>query len=141
MVTAEAVAAGAHAMFFQCGLGHMMGLDVHDMEDLGEEYVGYTDTLKKSTQFGMKSLRLGRALELGFVLTVEPGIYIIPTLIDQWKAEGKFRDFINYDVLETYRDFSGIRIEEDFVITTEGYRLLGKALPKTISEVEAIRYG
>jgi Xaa-Pro aminopeptidase len=135
----EAVAAGAHAMFFQCGLGHMMGLDVHDMEDLGEQYVGYTDTLRKSTQFGMKSLRLGRALETGFVLTVEPGVYIIPTLIDQWKAESKFRDFINYDVLETYRDFSGIRIEEDFVITTEGSRLLGTALPKTISEVEAIR--
>ena len=140
-IASEAVAAGAHAMFFQCGLGHMMGLDVHDMENLGEEYVGYTDTLKKSTQFGMKSLRLGRALEAGFVLTIEPGVYIIPTLIDQWKAEGKFRDFINYDVLETYRDFSGIRIEEDFVITTEGYRLLGKALPKTISEVEVIRYG
>ena len=135
----EAVAAGAHAMFFQCGLGHMMGLDVHDMEDLGEEYVGYTDTLKKSTQFGMKSLRLGRALETGFVLTVEPGVYIIPTLIDQWKAEGKCINFINYDVLETYRDFSGIRIEEDFVITTEGSRLLGKALPKTISAVEAMR--
>ncbi len=135
----EAVAAGAHAMFFQCGLGHMMGLDVHDMEDLGEQYVGYTDSLKKSTQFGMKSLRLGRSLEPGFVLTVEPGVYIIPTLIDQWKAEGKFRDFINYDVLETYRDFSGIRIEEDFVMTTEGSRLLGKALPKTISAIEAMR--
>ncbi len=135
----EAVAAGAHAMFFQCGLGHMMGLDVHDMEDLGEQYVGYTDTLMKSRQFGMKSLRLGRALETDFVLTVEPGVYIIPTLIDQWKAEGKCADFINYDVLETYRDFSGIRIEEDFVITTEGSRLLGKALPKTINEVEAMR--
>lgn len=136
---AEAVAAGAHAMFFQCGLGHMMGLDVHDMEDLGEQYVGYTDTLIKSTQFGMKSLRLGRVLERGFVLTVEPGVYIIPTLIDEWKAEGKFKDFINYDVLETYRGFSGIRIEEDFVITTEGARLLGKALPKTISDVEDMR--
>lgn len=136
---AEAVASGAHAMFFQCGLGHMMGLDVHDMEDLGEEYVGYTDILKKSTQFGMKSLRLGRALETGFVLTVEPGVYIIPTLIDQWKAEKKFMDFINYDVLETYRDFSGIRIEEDFVITFEGSHLLGKALPKAISEIEAMR--
>ena len=136
---AEAVAAGAHAMFFQCGLGHMMGLDVHDMENLGEEYVGYTDTLKKSTQFGIKSLRLGRALETGFILTVEPGVYIIPTLIDQWKVEGKFKEFVNYDVLETYRDFSGIRIEEDFVITTQGSRLLGKALPKTISEVEAMR--
>ncbi len=136
----EAVAAGAHAMFFQCGLGHMMGLDVHDMENLGEEYVGYTETLKKSTQFGMKSLRLGRALEAGFVLTVEPGVYIIPTLIDKWKGERKYMDFINYDILETYRDFSGIRIEEDFVITIEGSRLLGKALPKTISEVEALRY-
>lgn len=135
----EAVVAGAHAMFFQCGLGHMMGLDVHDMENLGEEYVGYTDTMKKSTQFGIKSLRLGRTLETGFVLTVEPGIYIIPTLIDQWKVENKYADFINYDVLETYRDFSGIRIEEDFVITTEGSRLLGTALPKKVSEIDAIR--
>jgi Xaa-Pro aminopeptidase len=137
--TEDAVAAGAHAMFFQCGLGHMMGLDVHDMENLGEEYVGYTDVLKKSTQFGIKSLRLGRALKPDFVLTVEPGVYIIPTLIDKWKAEKKHLDFINYGVLETFRDFSGIRIEEDFVITTEGSRLLGKALPKKISEIEAIR--
>jgi Xaa-Pro aminopeptidase len=136
---ADAVAVGAHAMFFQCGLGHMMGLDVHDMENLGEEYVGYTNVLKKSTQFGIKSLRLGRALETGFVLTVEPGVYIIPTLIDKWKAEKKHLDFINYDILETYRDFSGIRIEEDLLITTEGSRLLGKVLPKTISEIEAMR--
>jgi Xaa-Pro aminopeptidase len=136
---AEAVAAGAHAMFFQCGLGHMLGLDVHDMENLGEEYIGYTDTLKKSMQFGMKSLRLGRALEKDFVLTVEPGVYIIPTLIDLWKAEKKHQAFINYDVLETYRDFSGIRIEEDLLITEGGARLLGAALPKTISEIEAIR--
>ena len=136
---AEAVAAGAHAMFFQCGLGHKLGLDVHDMENLGEEYVGYTETLKKSTQFGIKSLRLGRALEKGFVLTVEPGVYIIPTLIDRWKAEKKYMEFINYDVLETYRDFSGIRIEEDLLITEEGARLLGVALPKTVSEIEAIR--
>lgn len=135
----EAVAAGAHAMFFQCGLGHMIGLDVHDMEDLGEPYVGYTDTLKKSTQFGMKSLRLGRALEPGFTLTVEPGIYMIPQLMDKWKAENKFTEFINYSALEKFRDFSGIRVEEDHLITENGYRLLGKKLPITVQEVEAIR--
>jgi Xaa-Pro aminopeptidase len=136
---AEAVQAGAHAMFFQCGLGHMMGLDVHDMEDLGEQYVGYDDTIQKSTQFGMKSLRLGKKLEEGFVLTVEPGIYFIPTLIDNWKAEKLFIDFINYDKLEAYKDFSGIRIEEDFVITHDGFKLLGKPLAKSIIEIEEIR--
>ncbi len=136
---AEAVAAGAHAMFFQCGLGHMIGLDVHDMEDLGEPYVGYTDVLKKSTQFGMKSLRLGRALEPGFTLTVEPGIYCIPQLMDAWKAENKFAEFFNYNVLDQYRDFSGIRVEEDYLITQNGYRLLGKKLPMTVNEVESFR--
>ena len=135
----EAVAAGAHAMFFQCGLGHMIGLDVHDMEDLGEPYVGYTDELKKSTQFGMKSLRLGRALEPGFTLTVEPGIYMIPQLMDKWEAENKFTEFINYNALQNYRDFSGIRVEEDYLITETGYRLLGKKLPITVAEVEAVR--
>ena len=135
----EAVAAGAHAMFFQCGLGHMIGLDVHDMEDLGEPFVGYTDELKKSTQFGMKSLRLGRALEPGFTLTVEPGIYLIPQLIDKWKGEQKFMEFINYTALEGYRDFSGIRVEEDYLITEVGYQLLGKKLPMTVEEVEAER--
>ncbi|MBK8608792.1 MAG: aminopeptidase P N-terminal domain-containing protein [Chitinophagaceae bacterium] len=135
----EAVAAGAHAMFFQCGLGHMIGLDVHDMEDLGEPYVGYTTELKKSTQFGMKSLRLGRALEPGFTLTVEPGVYMIPQLMDKWKAENKCTDYINYAALETYRDFSGIRVEEDYLITDVGYRLLGKKLPMTVNEVEKIR--
>ncbi len=135
----EAVEAGAHAMFFQCGLGHMMGLDVHDMEDLGEQYVGYTDDLLKSTQFGMKSLRLGKNLEPGYVLTVEPGIYFIPSLIDMWKAEKKFDQFINYQKLETYKDFSGIRVEEDFVITESGASLLGGPLPKTIAEIEEVR--
>jgi Xaa-Pro aminopeptidase len=135
----EAVAAGAHAMFFQCGLGHMLGLDTHDMEDLGEEYVGYTDTFKKSKEFGLKSLRLGRQIEAGFVLTVEPGIYIIPELIDMWKAENKHRDFINYDVLETYKDFGGIRIEEDFLITETGKQLLGSPIAKTVEDVEAER--
>ncbi len=136
----EAVAAGAHTMFFQCGLGHMMGMDVHDMEDLGEEYVGYNDTLKKEKKiFGLKSLRLGKELEQGYVLTVEPGVYIIPDLIDLWKAENKYADFINYDLLEQYRDFGGIRIEDNYVITSGGSRLLGKHLAKTVEEVEEIR--
>ena len=135
----EAVAAGAHTMFFQCGLGHMMGLDVHDMEDLGEEYVGYDEFIKKSQAFGLKSLRLGKALEPGFVLTVEPGIYIIPELIDLWKSDNKHAAFVNYQQLESYRDFGGIRVEEDFFITESGARLLGKPVPKTIEEVEKAR--
>ncbi len=126
----EAVNQGAHAMFFQCGLGHMLGLDTHDMEDLGEEYVGYADELKKSTQFGLKSLRLGRKLETGFVVTVEPGIYFIPELIDLWKKENKFSEFINYEKLETYKNFGGIRIEEDLLITADGSRILGKSLSR-----------
>ncbi|MBW8682814.1 aminopeptidase P family protein [Chitinophaga rhizophila] len=136
---AEAVAAGVHTLFFQCGLGHMIGLDVHDMEDLGEQYVGYSDTLRKSTEFGWKSLRLGRELKPGFVLTVEPGIYIIPELIDRWVAENKLSNFIDYKTLATYRDFGGIRIEDNFVITDTGSRKLGKDLPKTIAAVEALR--
>lgn len=135
----EAVAQGAHALFFQCGLGHPMGLDTHDMEDLGEENVGYTDDLKKSTQFGLKSLRLGRALEAGFVMTVEPGIYFIPELIDWWKREQKFTEFINYDRLETYKDFGGIRIEEDLLITKSGSRVLGKPLAREASSLEAVK--
>jgi len=134
----EAVQQGAHALFFQCGLGHMMGIDVHDMENLGEVYVGYNGEAK-STQFGLKSLRLGRELEPGFVLTIEPGIYFIPELIDMWKAEKRFTDFINYDKVEEYKDFGGLRNEEDFLITENGARLLGKPIPKTIEEVEAQR--
>lgn len=132
----EAVQAGAHAMFFQCGLGHLMGLDVHDMENLGEQNVGYTPDMIKSTQFGLKSLRLGRTLEEGIVLTVEPGIYIIPSLIDLWKADKKFDQFINYTELEKFKDFGGIRIEEDFVITKNGSRRLGKEIAKTIDDIE-----
>ena len=135
----EAVMEGAHALFFPCGLGHMMGLDVHDMENLGEQYVGYTDALKKSTQFGLKSLRLGRALEPGFVVTVEPGLYFIKELIDQWNTQQKFTDFINYDQLDRYKDFGGIRVEEDFLITSNGHRLLGKELPKSPEEIESLR--
>ncbi|WP_321436423.1 aminopeptidase P family protein [uncultured Bacteroides sp.] len=134
----EAVRAGAHAMFFPCGLGHMMGLDVHDMENLGEVYVGY-DGEPKSTQFGRKSLRLGRKLEPGFVLTIEPGIYFIPELIDLWKGEKRFTEFINYEKLETYKDFGGIRNEEDYLITENGSRRLGKKIPLTTDEVEALR--
>lgn len=138
--TEAAVAAGAHAMFFQCGTGHMMGLDVHDMEDLGEQYVGYSDTLKKNTsQFGLKSLRLGKELQPGFVLTVEPGIYFIPELIDLWKSENRFTEFINYAKLEQYRDFGGIRIEDNYVITENGAKLLGQPLVKSIGDIEDIR--
>jgi Xaa-Pro aminopeptidase len=131
----DAIISGAHALFFPCGLGHMMGLDIHDMENLGEVYVGYGGRAK-STQFGLKSLRLGRELEAGFVLTIEPGIYFIPELIDLWKAEKRHTDFLNYDKIEEYRDFGGIRNEEDFLILETGHRLLGKPKPKTIEDVE-----
>lgn len=134
----EAVRAGAAALFMPCGLGHMMGLDVHDMENLGEVYVGY-DGRPKSTQFGRKSLRLGRKLEPGFVLTVEPGIYFIPELIDLWRGQDKFTEFINYEKVATYKDFSGIRNEEDYLITGDGARLLGKKIPIRTEEVEALR--
>ena len=113
-----------------------MGLDVHDMENLGEVYVGYNGQ-PKSTQFGRKSLRLGRPLEPGFVLTIEPGIYFIPELIDLWRSENKFTEFLNYDKLETYKDFSGIRNEEDYLITEDGARLLGKKIPVHAEDVEA----
>jgi Xaa-Pro aminopeptidase len=134
----QAVQAGAHTLFFQCGLGHMLGLDVHDMEGLGEEYVGYTDTIKRNPEFGFKSLRLGKALEPGFVITVEPGIYFIPELIDRWKATQKNSQYINYESLEAYRDFGGIRIEDDLLVTQTGHRVLGREIPKTIDEVEDI---
>ncbi len=136
----EAVAAGAHTLFFQCGLGHMMGLDVHDMENLGEEYIGYTDELKKSKEFGLKSLRLGRALEPGFVVTVEPGLYFIPELMDRWAAEKKHEQFINYGKVFAYKNFGGIRIEDDYLITANGSSLLGSdKLPRIAEEVEAVR--
>ena len=136
--TEDAVREGAHALFYPHGLGHMMGLDVHDMENLGEIWVGYNGQ-PKSTQFGRKSQRLAIPLEPGFVHTVEPGIYFIPELIDMWKAEKKFTDFINYDVVETYKDFGGIRNEEDYLITETGARRLGKKIPLTPEEVEALR--
>jgi len=134
----EAVDAGAHALFFQCGLGHMLGLDVHDMEGLGEDYVGYTDTIKRNPEFGWRSLRLGKALEPGFVITVEPGLYFIPELIDRWQAEHKHSQYINYAMVDKYRDFGGIRLEDDVLVTENGNRMLGNIIPKTIDEVEAM---
>ncbi|MGD8328237.1 MAG: aminopeptidase P family protein [Acidobacteriota bacterium] len=136
--TDEALAAGAHAMVFQCGTGHMMGLDVHDMENLGEVWVGY-DGEPKSTQFGIKSLRLARPLEPGFVVTVEPGIYFIPQLMDLWRSEGHCAEFIDFDELDKWRDFGGLRNEEDFLITTDGARRLGPHKPQTVEEIEELR--
>ena len=136
--TQDAVEQGAHALFMPCGLGHMMGMDVHDMENLGEVYVGY-DGKPKSTVFGYKSLRLAKKLEPGFVLTIEPGIYFIPELIDKWKAEKNFEEFLNYDAIENYKGFSGCRNEEDLLITEDGARILGKPIPKSIADVEAER--
>jgi len=132
----DAVTQGAHTLFFPHGLGHAMGLDAHDMEDLGENYVGYDDTISRSTQFGLSSLRFCRRLEPGFVITVEPGIYFIPALIDQWEAEKKFAQFIDYEALRSYRDFGGIRIEDDILITDDGCRVLGQPVPKTVEEIE-----
>ncbi len=133
----EALAAGAAGLFMPHGLGHNMGLDVHDMENLGENYVGYDETVTRSTQLGLGSLRMARVLKPGNVVTDEPGIYFIPALIDKWKAEGTCRDFIAFDKLDAYRTFGGIRIEDDLLITESGARLLGsKRLPRTVEEVE-----
>ncbi|MCP4309661.1 MAG: M24 family metallopeptidase [Bacteroidetes bacterium] len=134
----DAVEAGAHALFFPCGTGHMMGFDAHDMEDLGEVWVGY-DGKPQSTEFGLKSLRLAKPLQVGHVYTIEPGIYLIPELIDLWRSQGKFNEFINWDTVNKYRDFGGIRNEEDYVMTENGAQLLGKRKPQTIDEIEAIR--
>ena len=136
--TDEAVRAGAHAMFLPHGLGHMMGMDVHDMEGLGQIYVGFDyETHPDLEQFGTNCLRMGRTLEEGFVVTDEPGIYFIPVLIDEWKANGHCKDFLNFDKLETYKDFGGIRIEDDVLITKDGCRFLGsKRLPYHPQELE-----
>jgi len=134
----EAVKAGAHALFMPHGLGHMMGLDVHDMEDIGEDHVGYDKNINRSEQFGLAYLRLAKELKPGYVLTVEPGIYFIPALIDKWGKENKFADYIDYEKVEEYRDFSGIRIEDDVLVTDDGFRVLGKPIPKILEDVEAI---
>lgn len=136
--TDEAVQEGAHALFFPHGLGHQMGLDVHDMEDLGEDYVGYDEKTKRSDQFGIAYLRLAKELQPGYVVTVEPGIYFIPALIDKWKGEKKFTQFINYDKVEEYRDFGGVRIEDNVLVTEDGHRVIGKPIPKTPEDIEKI---
>jgi Xaa-Pro aminopeptidase len=129
---------GAHALFFPHGLGHMLGLDVHDMEGLGENYVGYNDQIKRSSQFGLAYLRLGRELECGNVLTVEPGIYFIPQLINKWKTESINSSFINFSEIEKFIDFGGIRIEDDVVVTEKSYKVLGKPIPKKIDDLEDV---
>jgi len=137
--TDEALNAGAHALFFPHGLGHMMGLDVHDLEGLGENFVGYDEETTRSPQFGLSNLRLAKRLRPGYVFTVEPGIYFIPELIDMWQKQSRHTEFINYDKVEEYRDFGGIRIEDNVLVTDDGYRVLGsKPIPKSVEEVEAL---
>jgi Xaa-Pro aminopeptidase len=133
----QAVALGAHALFMPHGLGHMLGLDVHDMEDLGEDYVGYDEKIRRSSQFGLSALRLGRVLEEGFVLTVEPGLYFIPSLIEQWKNADRHAEFINYTKLSEYLDFGGIRLEDDLLVTAGGNRLLGRPIPLSMDAIES----
>ncbi len=133
-----AVNEGAHALFFPHGLGHMIGLDVHDMEDLGENNVGYDNSVERSKQFGLAYLRMARELKPGFAITVEPGIYFIPALIDQWSGENKLAQFIDYEKVEKFKGFGGIRIEDDVLVTENGHRVLGSPIPKTVDEIEKI---
>lgn len=134
----EAVREGAHALFMPHGLGHMMGLDVHDMESLGENFVGYSEDVKRSEQFGLAFLRFALPYKPGHVLTVEPGCYFIPELIERWRSEEKHSAFINYDRIEKYMDIGGIRIEDDILITSKGSRLLGRPVPKSVKDIEAL---
>jgi Xaa-Pro aminopeptidase len=136
--TKESVKVGAHALFFPHGLGHMMGLDVHDMENLGEDLVGYDKNVKRSDQFGLAYLRLGKKLQPGYVLTIEPGIYFIPELIRAWQKEKKFEQFIDYSRIGDYIEFGGIRIEDNIVVTDDGHRIIGNPIPKSVGEVEQI---
>jgi Xaa-Pro aminopeptidase len=132
----DALRNGAHAMFFPHGLGHMMGLDVHDMEDLGENHVGYDDHTSRINQFGTAYLRLGKTLKPGFVLTVEPGIYFIPALIEKWKSEKINAEFIDFEKVSDYIGFGGIRLEDDILVTDQGCRFLGNRIPIKSNEIE-----
>ena len=134
----EAVSAGAHALFMPHGLGHMMGLDVHDMEALGENYIGYDANVKRSDQFGLSFLRFALPYKPGHVFTVEPGCYFIPELIAKWKGEKKFTGFINYSKIESFMPIGGIRIEDDVLVTEKGHKILGKPIPKSIKEIEQV---
>jgi Xaa-Pro aminopeptidase len=131
-----AAAAGAHALFFPHGLGHNLGLDVHDMEDLGENNVGYGEKVERSSQFGLAYLRMAKELKPGHVLTVEPGIYFIPALFALWRKEKKHREFISYEAVEKFLDFGGVRIEDDVLVTEKGRKVLGPPIPKTVADVE-----
>ncbi len=137
--TEDAIAAGAQAMFLPHGLGHMMGMDVHDMESLDQINVGFDEETRPNLeQFGTNCLRMGRRLQEGFVVTDEPGIYFIPALIDEWRAEKHCADFLNFDELDKYKDFGGIRIEDDVLITKDGCRFIGKdRIPYHPKDVEA----
>lgn len=135
----EMVALGVPALFMPHGVGHMIGMDVHDMENLGEHYIGYREGLERSKLLGLKSLRMAKELEAGFVLTIEPGIYFIPELIQLWESQGKFQEYIQYDRLKPYQGFGGVRIEDNYLITTDGAQLIGAPIPKTIAEIEALR--
>lgn len=134
----QIVKEGAHALFFPHGLGHMLGLDVHDMENLGEQYIGYDEKTVRSKQFGLAYLRMAKELQPGHVMTVEPGIYFIPELIDLWRSQKKFTQYINYPKVERYRRFGGIRIEDNVLVTTAGHQVLGKPIPKTVADVESM---
>jgi Xaa-Pro aminopeptidase len=134
----EAVTAGAHALFMPHGIGHMLGLDVHDMEALGENYIGYSEDVKRSDQFGHAFLRFALPYKPGHVFTIEPGCYFIPELIDKWKSEGKFKEYINYSKIGKYMSIGGIRIEDNILITEKGHKVLGKPIPKTVEEIESI---
>jgi len=136
--TDDAVKHGAHCMFFPHGIGHMIGLDVHDMEDIGEDYVGYDSEFKRSDQFGTAYLRMAKRLQEGHVLTVEPGIYFISALIDKWHNEGRYRDFIDYKAVSKFRNFGGIRIEDNIVVTGKGYKIIGNPIPKKPEEIEKL---
>jgi Xaa-Pro aminopeptidase len=132
----DAVHHGAHALFFPHGIGHMIGLDVHDMEDIGEEYIGYNEEFKRSEQFGTAYLRLGKRLLTNNLVTVEPGIYFIEPLIDKWHSEGRYRDFIDYRAVGKFRGFGGIRIEDNVLVTDKGSKIIGKPITKELEEIE-----
>lgn len=132
----EAVNHGAHAMFFPHGIGHMIGLDVHDMEDIGEDYIGYDDEFKRSEQFGTAYLRMAKRLQPGNVVTVEPGIYFIDPLIEKWHSEGRYRDFIDYREVIKFRGLGGIRIEDNVAVTEDGHKIIGNPIPKSVEDVQ-----
>lgn len=134
----EIVEAGAHALFFPHGLGHLLGLDVHDLENFGEKNTGYDETIQRSQQFGMRSLRFGKEMKPGHVITIEPGIYFIPQLINKWADEKKHYEFINYDAVKSYIGFGGVRIEDDILVTETGSKVLGRPIPKTTDDIEKL---